>query len=82
MVLGDHLCEVSGSDFTAKDFRTWAGTVFVAEALLALGEMGRRLLHGRFQLGRPLRDWQRDDPRSRAPPARDQAKRTRLVHRT
>ncbi len=29
-----YLRQVSGSDFTAKDFRTWAGTVCVAEALL------------------------------------------------
>jgi DNA topoisomerase-1 len=28
-----YLREVSGSDFTAKDFRTWMGTVAVAEAL-------------------------------------------------
>jgi DNA topoisomerase-1 len=30
-----YLREVSGGDFTAKDFRTWAGTVYVAAALLA-----------------------------------------------
>jgi DNA topoisomerase-1 len=33
--VNDYLREVSGGDFTAKDFRTWAGTVFVAETLLA-----------------------------------------------
>ena len=33
--VNEYLREVSGSDFTAKDFRTWAGTVFVAETLLA-----------------------------------------------
>ena len=33
--VNDYLREVSGGDFTAKDFRTWAGTVFVTEALLA-----------------------------------------------
>lgn len=33
--VNDYLREVSGSDFTAKDFRTWAGTVLVAEALKA-----------------------------------------------
>jgi DNA topoisomerase-1 len=36
--VNDYLREVSGSDFTAKDFRTWAGTVFVAELLLAAAE--------------------------------------------
>src|SRR5882762_9893728 len=29
--------EVSGQDFTAKDFRTWAGTVLAARALAELG---------------------------------------------
>src|SRR5262249_33626905 len=28
---------ISGEDFTAKDFRTWAGTVLAAEALARLG---------------------------------------------
>ena len=28
-----YLKEISGSDFTAKDFRTWAGTMLAAEAL-------------------------------------------------
>ena len=34
--VNDYLREVSGQDFTAKDFRTWAGTVLAA---LALQEM-------------------------------------------
>lgn len=32
-----YLKEVSGEDFTSKDFRTWAGTVLAARALHALG---------------------------------------------
>ena len=28
-----YIAEVSGADFTAKDFRTWAGTVLAARAL-------------------------------------------------
>jgi DNA topoisomerase-1 len=32
-----YLREVSGEDFTAKDFRTWAGTVLAARALAAIG---------------------------------------------
>src|SRR5207249_1431742 len=28
-----YLREISGQDFTAKDFRTWAGTVLAAKAL-------------------------------------------------
>ncbi len=31
--VNDYLKEISGKDFTAKDFRTWAGTVLAAEAL-------------------------------------------------
>jgi len=32
-----YLKDVSGEDFTSKDFRTWAGTVLAARALHALG---------------------------------------------
>jgi DNA topoisomerase-1 len=35
--VNDYLREISGQDFTAKDFRTWAGTVMAAEALYAKG---------------------------------------------
>ena len=31
--MNDYLREISGQDFTAKDFRTWAGTVLAAKAL-------------------------------------------------
>jgi DNA topoisomerase-1 len=37
-MVNDYLREAAGSDFTAKDFRTWAGTV---QALSALREAGR-----------------------------------------
>lgn len=33
-----YLHEISGDDFTAKDFRTWAGTVLAAQALAAFDE--------------------------------------------
>lgn len=36
--VNDYLREISGEDFTAKDFRTWAGTVLAAIALTAVGE--------------------------------------------
>lgn len=32
-----YLREIAGEDFTAKDFRTWAGTVLCAEALAQIG---------------------------------------------
>ena len=31
--VNEYLKEISGHDFTAKDFRTWAGTMLAAEAL-------------------------------------------------
>jgi DNA topoisomerase-1 len=31
--VNDYLREISGADFTAKDFRTWAGTALAAQAL-------------------------------------------------
>ena len=34
--VNDYLREISGSDITAKDFRTWAGTVLAYRALRAL----------------------------------------------
>jgi DNA topoisomerase-1 len=34
--VNDYLREISGGDFSAKDFRTWAGTVFAFRALRAL----------------------------------------------
>src|SRR6185436_6534932 len=36
--VNEYLREVSGGDFTAKDFRTWAGTVLMAKALHVLDE--------------------------------------------
>jgi len=38
-----YLRDISGEDFTAKDFRTWAGTVYAAKELRALGEHARGL---------------------------------------
>jgi DNA topoisomerase-1 len=35
--VNDYLREISGQDFTAKDFRTWAGTVMAAVALNEVG---------------------------------------------
>jgi len=35
--VNDYLREISGEDFTAKDFRTWAGTVLAARALYDVG---------------------------------------------
>jgi DNA topoisomerase-1 len=36
--VNDYLREIAGEDFTAKDFRTWAGTVLAAIALNVAGE--------------------------------------------
>jgi DNA topoisomerase-1 len=35
--VNDYLREISGATFTAKDFRTWGGTVIAAESLVAAG---------------------------------------------
>jgi DNA topoisomerase-1 len=37
--VNDYLREISGEDFTAKDFRTWAGTVLAAWALAEFEEV-------------------------------------------
>jgi DNA topoisomerase-1 len=34
--VNDYIREITGQDFTAKDFRTWGGTMLAAEALAAL----------------------------------------------
>lgn len=36
--VNDYLRDISGEDFTAKDFRTWAGTLLAARALAAFEE--------------------------------------------
>jgi DNA topoisomerase I len=36
--VNDYLYEITGGNFTAKDFRTWSGTIFAANALEELGE--------------------------------------------
>jgi len=42
-----YLREITGQDFTAKDFRTWGGTVLALSALLATGAAGSRQAAGR-----------------------------------
>jgi DNA topoisomerase I len=37
--VNDYLREISGQEFTAKDFRTWAGTLLAVAALRELGPM-------------------------------------------
>jgi DNA topoisomerase-1 len=36
--VNEYLREISGQDFTAKDFRTWGGTIFTVRTLRELGE--------------------------------------------
>jgi DNA topoisomerase-1 len=35
--VNDYIREIAGEDFTAKDFRTWVGTMLACEALLTIG---------------------------------------------
>lgn len=45
-----YLREIAGEDFTAKDFRTWAGTVLAARALWECGHSGTKALAKRHLL--------------------------------
>ena len=45
-----YLREISGGEFTAKDFRTWAGTLRAAEALLEAGAVEGRTARRRAVL--------------------------------
>lgn len=35
--VNEYLREITGEDFTAKDFRTWTGTILALEALQDIG---------------------------------------------
>ena len=41
--MNDYLREISGEEFSAKDFRTWGGTVLAAEALVGRGEFATQM---------------------------------------
>jgi DNA topoisomerase-1 len=45
--VNDYIRQAAGDDFTAKDFRTWAGTVLAATALAKLGAVRRAGDRGR-----------------------------------
>jgi DNA topoisomerase-1 len=45
--VNDYLREISGEDFTAKDFRTWAGTVLAAAALHELARVDSKAARNR-----------------------------------
>jgi DNA topoisomerase-1 len=53
--VNNYLREIAGTDISAKDFRTWAGTVKAAMALRDMGE-GGRMLCARWSLPSP-RNW-------------------------
>ena len=48
-----YLREITGQDFTAKDFRTWAGTVLAAKALAAV-ERARSKTHAKREIVRAI----------------------------
>ena len=48
-----YLREIGGQDFTAKDFRTWAGTVLAAKALAAV-ERARSKTHAKRVIARAI----------------------------
>ena len=51
--VNEYLREISGEEFTSKDFRTWAGTVLAAQALHEFGEnrLSQAIEHVARQLG-------------------------------
>ena len=71
-----YLREASGGDFTAKDFRTWAGTVLAYRALRALQPVtGERAAQAQRRRGdppdrRPAREHAGRRPRQLRPPGR------------
>jgi DNA topoisomerase-1 len=40
--VNEYLREITGRDVTAKDFRTWAGTMLAAESLREMGPVGSK----------------------------------------
>jgi DNA topoisomerase I len=45
--VNDYVRETAGGEFTAKDFRTWAGTVIAAKALVVMGPASSKRQAGR-----------------------------------
>ena len=72
--VNDYLREISGQDFSAKDFRTWAGTVLAAIALTEFESFdtkaaAKRNLQGRHRAGLiPARQYTGDLPQMLHPP--------------
>ncbi len=52
--MNDCLRSISGEDFTAKDFRTWAGTVCAAIALKGIG-LPRNYTHAKKNVVQAIR---------------------------
>ena len=51
--VNDYLRRISGQDYTAKDFRTWAGTLLAALALCEIGKFASQA-HAKKNLGRAI----------------------------
>ncbi|HVY39912.1 MAG TPA: DNA topoisomerase IB [Polyangia bacterium] len=61
--VNEYIREATGHDFTAKDFRTWAGTVLAALALQEV-DAAAELLAGRGRKARPRKPGPRDVARA------------------
>ena len=85
--INDYLREISGADFTAKDFRTWNATVLAAVGLAVSGDAeSDRAQAARDHAGRPRggglpRQHPRRGPRFLYRPPRHRALRGRHHHR-
>ncbi len=53
--VNDYLHEASGQDFTAKDFRTWAGTILAARTLAACEPYASET-HGKRAIAQAIKD--------------------------
>ena len=56
--VNEYLRQITGSDFTAKDFRTWAGTVLATLALQEFNSFSSETEAKRHTLFAPSRTWQ------------------------
>ena len=83
--VNDYLREISGEEFTAKDFRTWAGTVLAAQALQEFAgvrldepQAKRNIVQAIESVAERLGNTQADLPQVLRPPGGDRRLHGRL----
>ena len=58
-MVNDYIKEISGEDFTAKDFRTWSGTVSALIAFKEIGYAENDTEYKKRRLKKPRISWQK-----------------------